>query len=118
MSKKAYKSQASSSRAVNVAFGTHSDGAPFGSGLGSAIFGAVSSSPLSYVYEPPDLSRFSEPNVGVAFKNIQKKDGITKSKALEELQTYVSHLEADKGGLEEAMLEAWVGVPRSKCNMG
>jgi len=117
MSKKAFKSQASSSRAVNGAFGTPSDGAVFGGGFSSSIFGAVSSSPLSYVYEPPDLSGFSEPNIGVAFKNIQKKDGITKSKALEELQTYVSSLEIDEGGLEEAILEAWVGLPRRTCNM-
>jgi hypothetical protein len=117
MSKKAFKSQASSSRAVNVAFGVSSEDAPFGGGLGSSTFGAVSSSPLSYVYEPPDLNGFSEPNVGVAFKNIQKKDGITKAKALEELQTYVSHLEAEKGGLEEAMLEAWVGFSRIDCFM-
>lgn len=117
MSKKAFKSQASSSRAVKGALGTPFDGAAFGSSLSSSAFGAVSSSTLSYVYEPPDLSGFSEPNVGVAFKNLQKKDGITKAKALEELQTYVSPLQAEKGGLEEPMLEAWVGLPRSSCNM-
>lgn len=108
MSKKAFKPQASSSRAVNGAFGGSSNGAAFGNAFGSSVFGAVSSTPLSYVYEPPDLSGFSEPSVGVAFKNIQKKDGTTKSKALEELQIYVSSLETGKGGLEEAILEAWV----------
>lgn len=102
---------------MNGAFGGPSDGAAFGSSLGLSTFGAVSSSPLSYVYEPPDLTGFSAPNVGVAFKNIQKKDGITKSKALEDLHTYVSSLEADKGGMEEAMLEAWVGLPKVNCNM-
>lgn len=110
MSKKPFKSQASSSRAVSGAFGGALDGSTFGGITGSSSFGAVRSSPLSYVYEPPDLSGFSEPNTGVAFKNLQKKDGTTKSKALEELQTYVSSLESDRGGLEEAVLEAWVGL--------
>ena len=81
----------------------------FGSSIGSPAFGAVSSSPLSYVYQPPDLSGFSDPNVGVAFKNLQKKDGTTKSKALEDLHTYVSSLGAETGGVEEEMLTAWVG---------
>lgn len=108
--KKAFKSQASSSRAIGGAFGA-SDRTTFGSSHSSSTFGSVSSSPLSYVYEPPELSGFSEPNVGVAFKNIQKKDGVTKSKALEEIQNYVSSLETEKGGLEEVMLEAWVGLP-------
>lgn len=107
MSKKAYKSQASSSRAVSGAFG--GDGIAFGSSTGTPIFGAVPSSPLSYVYEPPDLSGISDPNVGVAFKNLQKKDGTTKAKALEDLQSYVSSLGAETGGVEEAILTAWVG---------
>ena len=109
MSKKAFKSQASSSRAASGAFG--GDVAAFGRSAGAPAFGAVPSSPLSYVYEPPDLSGFSDPNVGVAFKNLQKKDGTTKSKALEDLQTYVSSLAAETGGVEEAMLTAWVGHP-------
>lgn len=107
MSKKAYKSQASSSRAVSGAFG--GDGKAFGSSTGTPVFGAVPSSPLSFVYEPPDLSGISDPNVGVAFKNLQKKDGTTKAKALEDLQTYVSSLGAETGGAEEAILTAWVG---------
>lgn len=112
MSKKAFKSQASSSRAVSAAFGRASDGSTFGSGFGSSAFGAVASSPLSYVYEPPDLSGLSDPNIVVAFKNVQKKDGTTKAKALEEIHTYASSLPTDRRGLEEAMLEAWVGLPR------
>lgn len=83
----------------------------FGSSTGSSTFGAVPSSPLSYVYEPPDLTGFSDPNVGVAFKNLQKKDGTTKAKALEDLHTYVSSLEAGTGGVEEVVLTAWVGYP-------
>ena len=107
MSKKAFKSQASSSRAVSAAFGGEATG--FGSSIGTPLFGAVPSSPLSYIYEPPDLTGLSDPNVGVAFKNLQKKDGTTKAKALEDLQTYVSSLNADTGGVEEAVLIAWVG---------
>ena len=107
MSKKAFKSHASSSRAVSGAFG--GDGTIFGGGTTSPAFGAVPSSSLSYVYEPPDLSGFSDPNVGVAFKNLQKKDGTTKAKALEDLQAYVSSLGAESGGVEEVILAAWVG---------
>ena len=103
MSKKAFKSQASSARAASGAFG-----GAFGSDL--INFGGVVSSPLSYVYEPPDLSGFSDPNVSVAFKNLQKKDGTTKSKALEDLQNYIGLLEKD--GIEEAVLEAWVRSPK------
>ncbi|CAD6588972.1 MAG: hypothetical protein ASARMPRED_003848 [Alectoria sarmentosa] len=115
MSKKAFKSQASSSRAASGAFG--GDGTVFGSGTGASAFGAVPSSPLSYVYEPPDLSGFSDPNVGVAFKNLQKKDGTTKAKALEDLQTYVSSLEAETGGVEEVILMAWAKIyPRSSID--
>ena len=112
MSKKPFKSQASSSRAVFGALGGVADGAAFGSTSGTSGFGAISSSLLSYVYEPPDLSELSEPNVGVAFKNLQKKDGTTKAKALEDLQAYVSPVQAEGVGVEEAILEAWVGLPR------
>ena len=100
MSKRQIKAQASSSRAASGAFGL---------GFGStsiSTFGATSS-PLSYVTEPPDLSSISDPNVVVAFKNLSKKDSTTKSKALEDIQTYVSSL---SGQVEEAVLEAWVGL--------
>ncbi len=110
MSKKQFKSQASSSRAVSGAFGV-SDAAFSGSIFGvPSSLGAVSSSPLSYVYEPPDLTGISEPNVVVAFKNVQKKDSTTKSKALEDLQGYVLSLGPKNGGVEDAILEAWVGL--------
>ncbi|KAG9559672.1 hypothetical protein KCU79_g8131, partial [Aureobasidium melanogenum] len=94
--KKAFKPQASSARS----FG----GTGFGGGFGSTGFG-VSSSPLSWIGEPPDLSNISDPNVGVAFKNLTKKDSTTKAKALEELQQYVS---APDQQIEDAVLEAWV----------
>ena len=116
MSKKAFKSHASSSRAVSGAFG--GDGPVFGDSTTTPAFGAVSSSPLSYVYEPPDLTAFSDPNIVVAFKNLQKKDGTTKAKALEDLQAYVSSLGAETGGVEEVMLTAWVGQLGRKCAWG
>ena len=109
MSKKQFKSQASSSRAVSGAFGAP-DGASGSTGLGGlSTFGAVSSSTLSYFFEPPDLSGISEPNVVVAFKNLLKKDSTTKSKALEDLHAYVLSLGVERGGVEDAILEAWVG---------
>lgn len=110
MSKKAFKTQASSSRAISGAFGTQDIGSGqslFGS---TPAFGAIASSPLSYVYEPPDLSSISDPNIVVALKNLQKKDSITKSRALEDLQNHVLQLGVDKGGVEEEILEAWVGL--------
>ena len=110
MSKKQFKSQASSSRAVSGAFGT-SDPKLGGSNFSSlSVFGAVPSSPLSYVYEPPDLNGISDPSVVVALKNLQKKDATTKAKALEDLKSFVLALEVEKGVVEDAILEAWVGL--------
>jgi hypothetical protein len=97
MSKRAFKSQASSSR---VAPGTSFGG-----------FGSISSgSSLSYLSENPDLSTLSDANVVVAFKNLTKKDAITKAKALEDLRAYIqAHPYEANGGPEEGVLEAWVG---------
>ncbi len=58
-----------------------------GSGTGAKLgFGAFSAaanaSSLSYLSEPPNLTEISDPNVVVSFKNLSKKDGITKAKAL------------------------------------
>ena len=106
MSKKAFKSQASSTKAVFRGFGGFSDGT--GAGTSAFGFGNIVSSPLSHVYEPPDLSGLSDPNVVVAFKNLQKKDGTTKSKALEDLQSYIRSLNSGQNGIEEPLLEAWV----------
>jgi hypothetical protein len=96
MSKRQFKSQASSSRAVS--------GAGFG-GFGSNSSGST----LSYLTEPPNLSSISDANVAICFKNLSKKDGTTKSKALEDLRAYVqTHPYEQDGGAEEAVLEAWV----------
>lgn len=93
--KKQFKAQASSGRA----------GGAFGGGFGGAGFASAHSSTLSYVQEPPDLFTISDPNVVVAIKNLSKKDGTTKAKALEELQTSVS---ASDVKIEDGFLEAWV----------
>ena len=114
MSKKTFKSQASSSRAftgnpltgpiANIGFGV-STTSSFAQGPGSA---------LSYVYEPPDLSSISDPAIGVSFKNLQKKDSTTKYKALEDLHTHVTAQENDKAALEDPFLEAWIKLfPRT-----
>lgn len=96
MSKKQFRSQASSGRVAS--------GAGFGA-FGSTTFGS-SSSPLSYVYEAPDLSGISEPNVIVNFKNLMKKDSTTKAKALEDLQAHVASGQEP----EEPFLTAWVNT--------
>lgn len=94
MSKK-FKTQASSSRAASSAFG---------GGFGSSAFGTTSSL-LSYVAEPPDLTLITDPNVVVAFKNLSKKDSTTKQKALEDLHKYV----LSSAHVEDAVIDAWVG---------
>ncbi|MCJ1432310.1 hypothetical protein MMC27_001666 [Xylographa pallens] len=109
MSKKQFKSQASSSRAVSTTSGANFGTSGTGVFANLQPFGGASASPLSYVYEPPDLSSISEPNVVVAFKNLQKKDSITKAKALEELHLYIVSEKSKKSGVEDPILEAWVG---------
>lgn len=112
MSKKQFRSQASSSRAVSGAFEAPDGGRASGGAFGSPLsFGTTSSSSsLSYIYEPLNLSNISAPNVVVAIKNLQKKDSTTKSKALEELQAYITSLSAVQGEVEGSILEAWVGL--------
>ena len=96
MSKRQSKSQASSTRAT--------PGTTFG-GFGSAS----ASSTLSYLTEPPNLSSISDANVVVEFKNLSKRDGTTKARALEDLRAYVqAHPYEQDGGTEEPILEAWV----------
>jgi hypothetical protein len=74
------------------------------------------SSGLSYLVEPPDLSSISDANVVVSFKNLLKKDATTKTKALEELVAYVqAHPFEQEGGTEEAILEAWVRLSRAQA---
>ncbi|KAJ6145689.1 hypothetical protein N7470_009584 [Penicillium chermesinum] len=86
MSKK-FKSQASSSRAAAGAFGS------FGGFSGTFGNDGREPSSLTYITEPPDLSRISEQQVVIAFKNFQKKDDTTRTKSLEELKDYVVSVE-------------------------
>ena len=109
MSKKQFKSQASSSRAGSSAFGPQTGAFGNSSFRSPSAFGAVSASLLSHVYEPPELGSISEPNVVVALKNLQKKDSTTKAKALEDLQSHVSSDTVKQTGIEDPILEAWVG---------
>ena len=118
MSKKVFKSQASSSRAAFGAFSSHREGFGNQASTTSSPFQGNSSSPLSYVYEPPDLSRIEDPSIVILFKNVQKKDATTKAKALEELQSLVQNLATGKTGLGEGILGAWVRLlwsPRQIC---
>lgn len=108
MSKKS--KAASSSRVQAGAFGSTAFG-----GTGTSTFGASSGfasaappSQLSHVYEPPDLSTISDPATVVAWKNLQKRDGVTKEKALDELLAHVDRIEGEKQGLDDGFLEAWV----------
>ncbi|KAF7197399.1 E3 ubiquitin-protein ligase listerin [Pseudocercospora fuligena] len=93
MKKGQFKSQASSGRAGG-----------FGGGFGG-FGGSTQSSVLSYVQEPPDYSNISDSHVVVAFKNLTKKDGTTKAKALEDLQ---ASLISGETGIEDGVVEAWV----------
>lgn len=109
MSKRPFRSQASSSRAATVGssggFGASAAATPFAS--------AGPTSTLSYLAEPPDLSGISDANLAVAFKNLNKKDSTTKTKALEDIQASLSDLTEP----EEAILEAWTGAfPRTSID--
>ncbi|PGG97584.1 hypothetical protein AJ79_09147 [Helicocarpus griseus UAMH5409] len=108
MSKK-FKSQASSSRAASGAFGSPA-GAFGGFSTDSTAQGSPSSS-LSFVAEPPDLSKIYESQVVVSFKNLLKKDTTTKTKALEDLQDFLSAQDAKTGSsLEDGVIEAWIKI--------
>lgn len=84
-------------------------GSPAPSGFGGFSSQSTSSGSLSYLSEDPDLSSLSDPNIVVSFKNLLKKDNTTKSKALADLIQYTqAHPNETDGGVEEAVLEAWV----------
>lgn len=86
-------------------FGTPGFGAP----RGLSSFGASRGGDLAYVAEPPDFSSISDARVVVSFKNLLKKDSITKTKALDDFLSYVREHPYEKdGGTEEPVLEAWV----------
>ncbi|KAK2792620.1 hypothetical protein FQN52_003125 [Onygenales sp. PD_12] len=107
MSKK-FKSQASSSRAASGAFGGF--GSTFGGFSSEATAQGSPSSSLSYIAEPPDLSKISQPHVVVSFKNLLKKDTTTKTKALEDLQDFLSAQDTQSITLEDGLIEAWIKI--------
>ncbi|KAK1749513.1 hypothetical protein QBC47DRAFT_151355 [Echria macrotheca] len=80
--------------------GNPSAGSSFG---GFGAFGGSSTTSLSYITPPPDLSNIPH-QIVVPFKNLLKKDSTTKAKALEELLSYVQEHD---GELEDPILEAW-----------
>ncbi|KAJ5359497.1 uncharacterized protein N7496_011910 [Penicillium cataractarum] len=111
MSKK-FKSQASSSRAAAGAFGG------FGGFSNAFDSGGREPSALTYITEPPDLSRIWDQQLVIAYKNLLKKDEITRTKALEELKEYISSVEGKNGTVDEGFLEAWVKVyPRASIDL-
>lgn len=89
---------------------------------GAANFGAVSPAAggfggfapaqskcgLAYLSDRQDLSGISDANAVVQFKNLLKKDGKTKARALEELVSYAQAHPFEGGGVEDAILEVWV----------
>ncbi|KAJ5294957.1 hypothetical protein N7508_009778 [Penicillium antarcticum] len=111
MSKK-FKSQASSSRAAASAFGSFGG---FSSGLSGQ---GKEPSVLTYIAAPPDLSRIADQHLVIAFKNLLKKDDITRTKALEELRDYISKVEGNSGTLDDGFLDAWVKIyPRLSIDL-
>lgn len=44
----------------------------------------------------------------IAFKNFLKKDEVTRTKSLDDLNDYISTVEARSGTLDDGFLEAWV----------
>ncbi|KAJ6032053.1 hypothetical protein N7540_002785 [Penicillium herquei] len=111
MSKK-FKSQASSSRAAAGGFGSF--------GGFSGTFGSDGREPssLTYIAEPPDLSRIFDQRLVIAFKNLLKKDEITRTKALEELKDHIYTVQEKKGTLDDGFLDAWVKIyPRASIDL-
>ncbi|KAJ5789209.1 uncharacterized protein N7518_006220 [Penicillium psychrosexuale] len=111
MSRK-FKSQASSSRAAASAFGS------FGGFSGGLPGEGKEASALTYIAVPPDLSRITEQQLVIAFKNLLKKDDITRLKALEELRDHISTLKEKMGTLDDGFLDAWVRIyPRLSIDL-
>ncbi|KAK1836365.1 E3 ubiquitin-protein ligase listerin [Podospora conica] len=91
------------------AFGSKTGGA-FGTPKGLGSFSRIT---LSYIAPPPDLSGIPQ-DIIVPFKNLLKKDSITKAKALEEIVAYVQN---QKDDVAEPILEAWTQLyPRSSID--
>ncbi|KAI9370806.1 hypothetical protein BJX61DRAFT_513943 [Aspergillus egyptiacus] len=111
MSKK-FKSQASSSRAAASAFGAFGGFSSLAQNQGREI------STLTYVTEPPDLSRITEPQLAIAFKNSSKKDEVTRAKALDDIKSHVTTVEKNGGTLDDGFVEAWIKIyPRASIDL-
>lgn len=68
-------------------------------------FVSSTTSVLSFIGEPPDVSAIYDSSVAVLFKGLLKKEEVTKAKALEGLLVAVEKTEQT----EEGLLSAWVG---------
>ncbi len=86
-------------------FKSHASSGRAGGTLGGSTFGSSQSSSLSYIQEPIDFSHVEDANLVVALKNLSKKDGTTKAKALEDLQAFVG---AEDALITDNLLEIWV----------
>ncbi|RDA96293.1 hypothetical protein CP533_1626 [Ophiocordyceps camponoti-saundersi (nom. inval.)] len=85
------------------------DGSRAVSGSGSGFGSSAAGSSLSYLAEPPSFAAVTDPNVVVILKNALKKDSTTKTKALEDLLSFVrAHPFDQGGGVEDALLDIWV----------
>ena len=84
----------------------------------STAFGHFSSSsPISYVSEPLDLSAISDRSTAVIFKGLSKAHENTKTKALEELLVLLEK-ETGEGDVEEGVLAAWIRLyPRLSVDL-
>lgn len=78
-------------------------------GLQALAPSSTTAGSLSYLSDAPDLSKISDSNVVVSFKNLLKKDDTTKSKGLGDLIIYTQNRPNDQdGGVEDAILDVWV----------
>lgn len=93
-------------------------GSPAPSSFGGFATTASSAGSLSYLSDTPDLSSISDAHIVVAFKSLLKKDTTTKSKGLAELVQYTqAHPHEQDGGVENAILDAWVQLyPRTSID--
>ncbi|PHH71291.1 hypothetical protein CDD82_6599 [Ophiocordyceps australis] len=81
-------------------------------------FGSASSSPLSYLTEPPSLNALSDPHLVVSLKNLNKKDSITKTKALDDLLLHLrTHAQDEAASVDDALLDVWAQLyPRTSID--
>lgn len=71
---------------------------------------AKSKSGLAYLSDRQDLSSILDPHAVVQFKNLLKRDRMTKARALEELISYAQAHPFESGGVEDGILDVWVHI--------